>query len=238
MSWTVNRSIAQFGLHTASSVAVRAEQGRWDDTQKKYLSNLSKQTRQRTELSHRAALPVMCYWKNAGGMKLWAQRDGHSIVKNVTLPFDAVRIPFFFFFFFENLLWLTGSKNVKTLRIILWIPVPKAGFLPVFLFFSPRFSRCQREPGSLVLRVSAKMFIPLNSWLRMFCLLSPSLIQSVCRESNGLTVRREKGCHGSESRLFAHVQTSRMDEDTDGFSLRWTFLLSRPVCGWRHGNPG
>lgn len=146
--------------------------------------------------------------------------------------------PFFFFFFFENLLWLTGSKNVKTLRIILWIPVPKAGFLPVFLFFFPRFSRCQREPGSLVLRVSAKMFIPLNSWLRMFCLLSPSLIQSVCRESNGLTVRREKGCHGSESRLFAHVQTSRMDEDTDGFSLRWTFLLSRPVCGWRHGNPG
>lgn len=85
MSWTVTRPMAQFGLHTASSVAVRAEQGRWDDTQKKYLSNLSKQTRQRTELSHRAALPVMCYWKNAGGMKLWAQRDGHSIVKNVTL---------------------------------------------------------------------------------------------------------------------------------------------------------
>lgn len=74
MSWTATRPVAQFGLHAASSVAVRAEQGRWDDTQKKYLSNLSKQTRQRTELSHRAALSVMCYWKNAGGMILWTQR--------------------------------------------------------------------------------------------------------------------------------------------------------------------
>lgn len=85
MSWTATRPVAQFGLHTASSVAVRAEQGRWDDTQKKYLSNLSKQTRQRTELSHRTALSVMCCWKNAGGMILWTQRDGLSVVKNVTL---------------------------------------------------------------------------------------------------------------------------------------------------------
>lgn len=141
----------------------------------------------------------------------------------------------------ENLLWLTGSKNVKTCdfyTLYCGSLFQMPGFFLFFFLFSPRFSRCQREPGSLVLRVSAKMFIPLNSWLRMFCLLSPSLIQRVCGESNSLTVRREKGCHGSESRLFAHVQTSRMDEDTDGFSLRWTFLLSQPVCGWRHGNPG
>lgn len=114
MSWTVTRPIAQFGLHT--SVAVRAEQGRWDDTQKKYLSNLSKQTRQRTEFSHRAALPVMCYWKNAGGMKLWAQRDGHSIVKNVTLQCLCCLLTLSEYAFFGggNLLWLTGRKNVET----------------------------------------------------------------------------------------------------------------------------
>lgn len=155
------------------------------------------------------------------------------------LTFDAVRIRFFGGR--GGLLWLTGSKNVKTCdfyTLYCGSLFQMPGFFLFFFLFFPRFSRCQREPGSLVLRVSAKMFIPLNSWLRMFCLLSPSLIQRVCGESNGLTVRREKGCHGSESRLFAHVQTSRMDEDTDGFSLRWTFLLSRPVCGWRHGNPG
>lgn len=115
-------------------------------------------------------------------------------------------------------------------------PLQKRGLFLFFFLFS-RFSRCHREPGSLVLRVSAKMFIPLNSWVRVFCLLSPSLIQRVCGDSNSLTVGSEKGCHGSESRLFAHVQTSRMDEDTDGFSLRWTFLLNQPLCGWRHGNP-
>lgn len=153
MSWTVTRPIAQFGLHTASSVAVRAEQGRWDDTQKKYLSNLSKQTRQRTELSHRAALPVMCYWKNAGGMKLWAQRDGHSIVKmwccSASAAFWRCQNTLFFFFFWGKSA-LTYRKyeceNLWLLHIILWIPVPNAGFLPVFLsFFPPRILQMSKR---------------------------------------------------------------------------------------------
>lgn len=181
MSWTASRPIAQFGLVAGSSVAVGAELGRWDDTQKKYLSNLSKQTRQRTELSHRAALSVMCYWKNAGRIKLWTQRDGHSI--GFWHGWNSV---------FENPPSFIGSniatpficENLWFLYIvILGISLPNTGVLPVFpsFFLTFRFSRCHREPGSLFLRVSAKMFIPLNSWLRMFCLLSPSLIQSVWR---------------------------------------------------------
>lgn len=122
---------------------------------------------------------------------------------------------------------------------MLYAMLSKLGVFFLFFFLPPlRVSRCHREPGSLFLRVSAKMFIPLNSPARVFCLLSPSLIQGVCGDSNSLTVGSEKGCHGSESRLFAHVQTSRMDEDTDGFSLRWTFLLAQPLSGWRHGNLG
>lgn len=48
--------------------------------------------------------------------------------------------------------------------------VQKQGFFLFYFVFSPE-SRCHREPGSLVLRVSAKMFIPFNSWVRVFCLL-------------------------------------------------------------------
>lgn len=50
---------------------------------------------------------------------------------------------------------------------------------------------------------------------------------------NGLPVQSENGCQGGESKLFAHVQTCRMDEDTDGISLWRTFLLSSPLCVWR-----
>lgn len=45
-------------------------------------------------------------------------------------------------------------------------------------------------------------------------------IQMVCQ------CEVKRGCRGGESELFAHVQTSRMDEDTDGISLWWTFLLT------------
>lgn len=226
MSWTATRPIARFGLVAGSSVAVGAEQGRWDDTQKKYLSNLSKQTRQRTELSHRAALSVMCYWKNAGGIKLWTQRDGHSI--GFWHGWNSA---------FENLPSFIGSniaapficENLWFLYIvILGISLPNTGVLPVFLFFfsplsdSPDVTESQEVLFYVFLLKC--LFLSIHGWGCFVCCHHPWF--RVCGDSNGLTVGREKGCHGSESGLFAHVQTSRMD---DGFSLRWTFLPSQPL---------
>lgn len=93
---------------------------------------------------------------------------------------------------------------------------------------SLRWLLCQRhnEPGSFAPCATPKAFISLDSWGGCWdCHPGPldsvcAYIQMVCR----FEVKR--GCRGGESELFAHVPTSRMDEDTDGISLWWTFLLT------------
>lgn len=92
-----------------------------------------------------------------------------------------------------------------------------------------------KEPGSLLMCVPTKMFISLNSWCRVSRQEPrfPETLMCVCVCVFGL----KRVAMGGESKLFAHVQTSRMDEDTDGISLWWTFLLTlATVCLERHGN--
>lgn len=49
----------------------------------------------------------------------------------------------------------------------------------------------------------------------------------------------KRGCQGGEDKLFAHVQSGRMDGGHRWVSLRWTFLLTcASLCLERHGNPG
>lgn len=79
---------------------------------------------------------------------------------------------------------------------------------------------------------STKTFISLRIHEMVSRPVSRTLILCVCLVSNCLPVGSEKGCRGGEGELFAHVQCSRMDEDTDGISL-WTFLLTWPLCVWR-----
>jgi len=92
---------------------------------------------------------------------------------------------------------------------------------------------CNKEPGSLVLCVTIKMFISQSLRGCWVCCQELWFCECVCVDSYGLPVWSEKGCQGGESMLFAHVQTCRMDEDTDGISLWWTFLQTSPLCVWR-----
>lgn len=75
------------------------------------------------------------------------------------------------------------------------------------------------------------------SWV---CRQEPWFKVCVCVwTQNGLPVQTGNGCQGGESKLFAHVQTCRMDEDTDGISL-WEDFSSElaSLCLERHGNLG
>ena len=78
-----------------------------------------------------------------------------------------------------------------------------------------------KEPGSLVL--FEDVYLP-HSW------------EAVGSVGSSGSVWREKGCLGGESRLksrlFAHVQSRRMDEDTDGISLCWTGVFGQT---WKPG---
>lgn len=83
----------------------------------------------------------------------------------------------------------------------------------------PLFCQCHNEPGSLVLLDS-------TPWEGVG---SPVKNFDLCVWFCQCEVKRR--CQGGECVLFAHVQTCRMD-DTDGISLRLTFLRTLCLCVW------